>query len=354
MHRFANKFESTYHKIIDRATKPHQAHATPSSTFPSEQDFYRYRKQRGVNLGSWFVLERWIADEPFQFAAAPGQSDLDVARGAQARELLERHWDTWITEIDWSWIAHCGINAIGYYHLCGIDASVLAGTDFAGMENIFGGAWQRIVKAIQTAHQFGIGVLIDLHAAPGKQNRDAHAGTSNPPHFFDEAHHRAHTIQVLRTLVRALLSGSPPFSNIIGVEVLNEPQPSDDRLLQNWYSSVMGELRSLDPSLPIYLSDCWKTDGYAQYIESTSPTALTVLDHHLYRCFTGADISTRAQDHTRALMDPEAETPKMLSRVSSMLNKNHGAIVSGMVWGTESRIIDRKTGRNQGLYLSTT
>ena len=94
-----------------------------------EQDVYRFRRQRGVNLGkqtsilgsfhafmyqpgSWFVLERWITDVPFQIAQYPGQSDLDVAKGERARETLEEHWDTWITEEDWVWLAEYGINTV--------------------------------------------------------------------------------------------------------------------------------------------------------------------------------------------------------------------------------------------------
>lgn len=62
--------------------------------------------------GSWFVLERWLAESPFRFAAPPGQSDLDVARGSQAKEVLEHHWDTWISEQDWAWIAATGLNSV--------------------------------------------------------------------------------------------------------------------------------------------------------------------------------------------------------------------------------------------------
>jgi hypothetical protein len=62
--------------------------------------------------GSWFVLERWIADTPFAQAASPGQSDLDVAKGSHAKEILERHWDTWITRQDFEWLAARGINAV--------------------------------------------------------------------------------------------------------------------------------------------------------------------------------------------------------------------------------------------------
>lgn len=62
--------------------------------------------------GSWFVLERWITDSPFQHASQPAQSDLDVARGLNAKHILEKHWDTWITEEDWVWISERGINTV--------------------------------------------------------------------------------------------------------------------------------------------------------------------------------------------------------------------------------------------------
>ncbi|KZT07056.1 glycoside hydrolase family 5 protein [Laetiporus sulphureus 93-53] len=105
-------------KLLQNHLNPQSApqtavpYAEPTSPFPTEIDFFRHRKQRGVNLGSWFVLERWIADSPFRCAASPAQSDLDVARGSNAKEILEQHWDTWITEDDWKWIADKGINTV--------------------------------------------------------------------------------------------------------------------------------------------------------------------------------------------------------------------------------------------------
>ena len=40
------------------------------------------------------------------------QSDLDVARGINAKQILERHWDTWVTEEDWVWISERGVNTV--------------------------------------------------------------------------------------------------------------------------------------------------------------------------------------------------------------------------------------------------
>ena len=49
---------------------------------------------------------------------------------------------------------------IGFYHLCAVEPTVLDGTDFAGLANVFEGAWVRITNAIAKAHYYGIGVLI--------------------------------------------------------------------------------------------------------------------------------------------------------------------------------------------------
>ena len=49
---------------------------------------------------------------------------------------------------------------IGYYHLAGLDASVLRGTEFEFAGEVFAGAWERIMRAIGWADKHGMGVLI--------------------------------------------------------------------------------------------------------------------------------------------------------------------------------------------------
>ncbi|KAJ7089811.1 glycoside hydrolase family 5 protein [Mycena belliarum] len=327
MHKITSKFAAGFHKRVGSSGRP------APHLGSIESSIYQYRKQRGVNLGSWFVLERWITDAPFRHAEPPAQSDLDVARGAHAKQVLEAHYDNWITESDWAWISELGLNTvripIGYYHLCGADPSVLVGTDFANYGEVFCGVWPRLIKAIETAERFGLGVLLDLHAAPGKQNNDAHAGTSNPPAFFSEKRHRAHTIHVLRTLVSQLNAHTPRLANVVGIELLNEPHPIADQELQKWYSAAIKDISALDPALPIYLSDCWKTEQYAEYIKSTPQQSLVVLDHHLCRCFTASDISTTAPAHARALTDAGAQTPRMFAHVAEMLDAAGAGFVVG-------------------------
>ncbi|KAL6306461.1 glycoside hydrolase superfamily [Sparassis latifolia] len=334
MHKLSNLLKHHSNSVVVQSQV--SVPLCPPAVLPSQADFYRYRKQRGVNLGSWFVLERWITDMPFRFANGPAQSDLDVAQGSRAQEVLEHHWDTWITEQDWAWIAARGINTvripIGYYHICGADPSVLQGTDFANFEHVFRGAWARITNALATAHRYGIGVLFDLHAAPGKQNADSHSGTSSSnPSFFTNSYNMPHTTHILSTFLSHLTafanSHAPPLSNLVGIELLNEPQPqSHNSALQKWYLDTFREMRTIDPGVPLYIGDAWMTDQYADFLGGAA-VHFAVLDHHLYRCFTPGDASTPVSQHTHALRDPNEWAPQMFSRVSQKLEGAGCALV---------------------------
>ncbi|KAG6369179.1 glycoside hydrolase superfamily [Boletus reticuloceps] len=223
---------------------------------------------------------------------------------------------------------------IGYYHLCGLDRSLLSGTDFHGLDNVFEGAWIRLVRAVETAQFHGIGVLLDLHSAPGKQNQDSHSGTSSSQVLFANRSNLELTIRVLRTLLSAVRSlrseHDPPISNVIGIELLNEPKPSSHSTLKDWYGKAIKQLRTIDPGIPIYISDCWMSDDYAHFVKSLpESTAPVCLDHHLYRCFTSEDISTPAAQHSTSLMDPNAPMPQTFARVAGILEDAGGALVVG-------------------------
>ncbi|KAF8656413.1 hypothetical protein AX16_002557 [Volvariella volvacea WC 439] len=309
------------------------ANNNPTSLPPvhlTQDKLFQYRKHRGVNLGSWFVLERWISESPFHHARQPAQSDLDVALGMNAKEILERHWDTWITQDDWEWIVAHGLNAvripIGYYHLCSLDASILTRTDFDGLQNVFMGAWSRILRAIETANSYGIGVLLDLHAAAGKQNRDAHSGTSKPPTFFASRFNQEQTIHALRVLLNALGDKHP---NAIGVELLNEPDPPREDDLKAWYTTTIRQLQKANPSIPLYLGDHWQMNEYVSYITGLKAHTLVAVDHHVYRCFTSADIHTPVHQHIQAFSGPSGPFPQLLARSAESLGRSGAGLVIG-------------------------
>lgn len=148
MHKIASFVNKKVDELGSRHATTSITNTLPTITkqsFPDESDIYKYRKQRGVNLGTFqilsaviirwdseqvhgvrslldhwttvaeeniVVLERWIADHPFRSAQHPASSDLDVARGDNAQQIFEEHWTNWIREEDWAWIVEQGINTV--------------------------------------------------------------------------------------------------------------------------------------------------------------------------------------------------------------------------------------------------
>lgn len=176
----------------------------------------------------------------------------------------------------------------------------------------------------------------DLHAAPGKQNHDAHAGTSNPPAFFSSSKHRTNTLRALVALLTALTSfcrtHSPPLPNVVGLELLNEPAPDGQHaVLEAFYADAARALRALDPGVPLVLGDCWWMDHYADYIKAQGAHGVRglVLDHHLYRCFTKEDGATPTAQHARALADPNGGAAKMLGAAAEKAAEAGGGLIVG-------------------------
>ncbi|WRT65648.1 uncharacterized protein IL334_002593 [Kwoniella shivajii] len=291
--KFKDQFHSTTPSYdFKPSSSSHDIQLGPNAVF-------RYRQQRGINLGSWFALERWICPNVFRNAKQPGQSDFDVAGGKDPKRTLEEHWDTWITEDDFKWIKGKGFNSvripIAYFHLCGPLPEVLKGTDYEPFHHIYEGAWGRIKRAVELAGSFGLGVLIDLHGVAGAQNPDAHAGLSiGKVGLWDKHSNLASTSLSLRFLASEL-SNVP---HIVGLELLNEP--ANNPKLQSWYKSTIDEIRSIVSSdFPIYISDAWDTNHYAQFVGSRND--FVVLDHHLYRCFTNDDKSKSGSTHANEI-----------------------------------------------------
>jgi glucan 1,3-beta-glucosidase len=164
---------------------------------------------------------------PSLFACASGKraSEHDIATGwgstDNARAVLEHHWDSFITRSDFEYLASIGINTvrlpIGYWSLGPVFCQ---GTDFEPVADVYRDSWPRILRAINWAAQFGIGVLVDLHGAPGSQNGQSHSGVSNgKANLFNDSYNQKKTIEILSFLTGQLAT----VTNVIGIQLLNEP-----------------------------------------------------------------------------------------------------------------------------------
>lgn len=164
---------------------------------------------------------------PSVFACAVGKqaSELDIASGygspENARAVLERHWDTFISRSDFEYLAFIGINTvrlpIGYWSLGPVYCK---GTDFEPVADVYQNSWPRVLRAINWAAEFGIGVIVDLHGAPGSQNGQTHSGISDgKTNLFNDEYNAGRTIGVLTFLTQQL----DAVTNVVGIQILNEP-----------------------------------------------------------------------------------------------------------------------------------
>ncbi|KAI0082754.1 glycoside hydrolase [Panus rudis PR-1116 ss-1] len=281
---------------------------------------FRYRQQQSVNLGSWFVHEDWMTQSLFKCAAGKKVSELDIAQGwgsqTNARALLERHWDTFINQSDFNYLASIGINTvrmpIGYWNL---GPEFCKGTPFESVANVYTGSWPRVVRAINMANEAGIGVLVDLHGAVGSQNGQAHSGISDGvTGLFDSPANIDKTMKVLTFLTKQLAS----VTNVVGIQMLNEPKGVDS--LEDFYTKAISTMRAVSPaaqSLPLYLHDAFDLNRFSKYVASRPD--FVVQDHHSYFVFGAQDQRESASQHTSNI---KGSVAKSLATASQKQHQN--------------------------------
>lgn len=108
----------------------------------------------------------------FECAAEPKIAEIDIANGGcNPQAILEKHWDTFVTQQDFNYLASIGINTvrlpIGYWSL---GPNFVQDTPFANVSSVYENAWPHVVRAINMAELSNIAVIVDLHGAPGSQN----------------------------------------------------------------------------------------------------------------------------------------------------------------------------------------
>lgn len=230
---------------------------------------------RGVNLGGWLVLERWITPSLFTGLKAKDEYGFCRELGDEAAGLLEIHRQHFITRDDFKWLAEHGLNAVrlpvGYW--------ILEDT-----EPYIGGI-EYVDRAFAWAREFRIQILLDLHGAPGSQNGHDHSGRIGPVAWTDEANLNQ-TLGVLEALAKRYGS----HSNLWGIELLNEPSwRIGKRRLREFYEAGYAAVRKhCGTNVVVVVPDAyhpkrWKRTMQGEGFQSRA------MDVHLYQVFGKKD-----------------------------------------------------------------
>ncbi|KIM70272.1 glycoside hydrolase family 5 protein [Scleroderma citrinum Foug A] len=262
---------------------------------------YGSQKVRGVNLGGWLVLEPWITPSLFDNTGNSGIVDewtfCQYQNYNTAKNVLQNHWDTWITEDDFVAIADAGLNhvrlPIGYWAF-----------DVGPGEPYIQGQQAYLQKAVQWAGQYGLKLIIDLHGAPGSQNGYDNSGqrTSNPTWFSNQAN-----IQRTDNIIKTLASMFVGQENVVpAIAPLNEPAGylGNDVLTavkQYWLDSY-GNIRypygtSQQGNTLELIHDAFQPLSYWSGWETPPNFQGVAMDTHIYQMFTNSDVAQTQQQH---------------------------------------------------------
>jgi glucan 1,3-beta-glucosidase len=212
---------------------------------------FPYGKQpiRGINLGGWLVLEPFITPHVFEKSVTNGtvkdEWELCERLGPdKAKETLENHYKSFITEEDFKKMAEMGFNHVriplGHWSV-----RVFPGEPFVPHVS-----WDYLLKGLEWARKYGLRVMVELHTAPGSQNGWNHSGRQGKVGWLDgtkqgEAYAQD-TVDVVSQMIEYF--NKPQYANVVTLfGVLNEPamMKIPKKRVRSWYDTSYKAIRKI-------------------------------------------------------------------------------------------------------------
>ncbi|KAK0322070.1 Glucan 1,3-beta-glucosidase 3 [Friedmanniomyces endolithicus] len=239
---------------------------------PTPADVTRYRYHHGANVGSVFIMEKWLTGSMFP-EHAQGSSELAAVEGwvkqegiDQARQRFERHWREYVSDGDLDWLRDHGKCTtirlpIGYFTL---GPPYCDGTAFKHVSNVYQNAWPAVKQLVQRCHQRGIGVLIDLRGLPGGANPQDHSGTdSNKAELWTSRSNK----DLATRCVLFVAQQARSMDGVAGLQIINEAE---------YGAKGMYDCKAAS----------WSHGHNSLRAGQSNPV---VIDTHLYWCFSDED-----------------------------------------------------------------
>jgi len=253
---------------------------------------------RGVNLGGWLVLEKWMTPSLFEGLQATDETTWCAELGTGATSKLRRHWDTFITRDDFAWLAATGINAVRIPFGHWVFGPPYPYHPKYGSERhpFVTGGIEVLDRALEWAAEFGLRVVLDLHAAAGCQNGFDNGGIMNVCEWHTRDEYIDHAVDALEQIAQRYRAAPA----LHGIEVLNEPRwDIPTPVIEAYYRRAYAAIRSHCPADRVAVVF---HDGFRPYTEFTAlfrgaAFANVLFDVHRYQCFERGDLDMDIHGH---------------------------------------------------------
>ena len=189
-------------------------------------------KIKGVNLGNWLVLEKWMSPALFDGTTAEDEYYLPAQLSKEAYEArIKIHRSEFISERDFATIARMGLNAV----------RIPVPYFIFGDRTPFIGCVEELDKAFSWAEKYGLKILIDLHTVPMSQNGFDNGGISGVCKWSQIPAEVDYVVELLEKLARRY----GKREGLLGIQPVNEPVTEPMWTTMN----VQGRYPPVDPEL---------------------------------------------------------------------------------------------------------
>ena len=165
---------------------------------------------KGVNLGNWLVLEKWMSPALFEGTTAEDEYYLPTQLSPEVYEArIKIHRSEYITERDFVTIKRMGMESV----------RIPVPYFIFGDRKPFIGCIEELDKAFNWAEKYGLTILIDLHTVPLSQNGFDNGGISGVCKWAQNPDEVEFALSVLERLAKRYGNRKGLF----GIQPLNEP-----------------------------------------------------------------------------------------------------------------------------------
>ncbi|PPD95738.1 hypothetical protein GOBAR_DD07217 [Gossypium barbadense] len=285
---------------------------------------------RAVNLGNWLVQSEtlvtadytgssWDDSDPSVLNIAivnTLQGEYQITNGygpVKAPQVMQAHWDSYITEQDFKFISANGLSAVR------IPVGWWIAQDPNPPKPFVGGSLKALDNAFTWAEKYGMKVVVDLHAAKASQNRFEHSGARDG--FLEWGDSNIDETVAVIEFLAARYGGSPSLG---AIELMNEPWAPDITVdaLTKYYKAGYDAIRKHTNAYVILSARLGPADPKELFSFARSLNRVAI-DVHWYNLFTDMFITMTVQQNIDYIYDQRS------SDLDSWISANGPPILIG-------------------------